>query len=49
MQLNVKKPESLPFVEKYTGIGFDYKLCESSIMHMGCVRDLGVLTDTKRP
>ena len=47
VKLNVNKTRVISFCRKTNWHGFDCKLCESSITCTDCIRDLGVLMDTK--
>lgn len=47
MKLNVNNIGVICFCSKTNCRGFDCNLSESSIIHTDCIRDMGVLTDTK--
>jgi len=47
MKLNVNNTRVICFCSKTNCHGFDCKLSVSSIIHMDCIRDMGLLTDKK--
>jgi hypothetical protein len=46
MKHNINRTRVLSFCRKTSLLGFDYKLCESSVACTDCVCDLGVLIDS---